>query len=143
LDDRGDRLPEAATILKPEDLHALHLSAEEALARAKTNTKAAIGRRVPQSEQDKDNVSVLWGDYYQASLLAFPELWAPLAKTYGDASLIVAAPSPNKMMFTRAHDDDAVKTLSAIAAASMQGESKPISAEVFRWTEKGWVPAAP
>jgi hypothetical protein len=135
--------PEAAKILKPGDLQPLHLSAEEALARAKANTKAAIGNRVPASEANKDDISVLWGGYYQASLLAFPELWAPLAKTYGDGSLIVAAPSPDKMMYMRARDDEAAKALSAVAAAAMEGEFKPISAQVFRWTEKGWVTASP
>lgn len=66
---------------------------------------------------------------------------SPLAKSYGDA-LLVAAPSPDKMMFVRAHNSDAAKALSAVAAASMKGEFKPISAEVFRWTEKGWVLAS-
>jgi hypothetical protein len=133
-------MPTAVQVLKPKDLETLHLSADEALARAKENTKAAIARRVPGKASASSNISVLPGDTYQASLLAFPEIWAPLAATY-DNRLIVSVPGTHMVLFTKNDASDSVSALAAIAEASMQSEERPLSASVYRWTPNGWVEA--
>jgi hypothetical protein len=133
--------PSTISVLKPSDLDMLNLSADAALARAKENTKAALARRVPLKTTDHDDISVLKGDIYEASLFAFPEIWAPLAKSYNDR-LIVAVPGSDVMLFTSGARDDSVSTLAELAKATMQGEYRPFSAEIFRWTDKGWVAAS-
>ncbi|MGP0061733.1 MAG: hypothetical protein ACLPID_20895 [Beijerinckiaceae bacterium] len=133
--------PSTVGILGPKDLDALHLSADEALARAKENTKAAIARRIPSLDSGSDDFEVLWGDVYQASLFAFPEIWAPLAKAYGDR-LIVAVPGSDVMLFTRDAGNDSVAALAKMAAATMKGEYRPFSSVVYRWTDKGWIEAS-
>jgi hypothetical protein len=131
--------PTTISILKPRDLDALHLSAEEALARAKENTKADIARRIPGKVADS-KIGVLPGDTYEASLLAFPEMWAPLAKSF-DERLIVSAPGAHMMLFSKENAPDAVAALAEIAEASMHGEQRPPSSAVYRWTKDGGIEA--
>jgi hypothetical protein len=133
--------PTTVSILKPRDLDALHLSAEEAFARAKENTKADIAERVPESVTDGDEIGVLPGDTYEASLLAFPEIWAPLAKSFGE-QLIVAVPGAHMMLFSKSNAPDAVDALTKMAEVSMQGEQRPLSSVVYRWTKDGWIEAS-
>jgi len=133
--------PETVIILAPKHLDSLHLSADEALARAKENTKAAMTSRIPVPKPGSRTISVLLGDAYQASVLAFPELWAPVAKACGN-HLIVAVPGSNTILFSEGEDGEAVKALEAVAKVTMEKEFRPLSAAVYRWTEKGWVAAS-
>ena len=133
--------PETVSILKPSDLTTLNLTADEAMARAKNNTKAELGGRLPRPDPSDKSLSVLHGDSYQSSLLAFPEIWAPLAKAYG-GRLIVAVPGTYAVMFVKADKEKSVAALSAVAAVAMNDEFRPLSNTVFRWTDKGWVAAS-
>jgi hypothetical protein len=130
--------PTTVSFLKPKDLETLHLTAEAALARAKENTKAIIGSRIPQDSSSSGEISIMGGDAYQASLLAFPELWAPLAKA-NDNRLIVAVPGSDVMLFTREDKGESIEALAKVSEATMEGEFRPFSATVFRWTDKGWI----
>jgi hypothetical protein len=130
--------PTTVSFLKPKDLETLHLTAEAALARAKENTKAMIADRIPEDPSASGEISVLGDDTYQASLLAFPDLWAPLAKA-NDNRLIVAVPGADVILFTREDKSESVEALAKVAEATMEGEFRPFSPTVFRWTDKGWI----
>jgi hypothetical protein len=133
--------PETVSVLKPSDLATLSLTADAAMARAKQNTKAELHGRLPRPDPSDESLSVLHGDSYESSLLAFPEIWAPLAKAYG-GQLIVAVPGTYTVMFVKADKEKSVAALSAVAAAAMHDEFRPLSNTVFRWSDKGWVAAS-
>ena len=130
--------PTTVSFLKPNDLETLHLSAEAALARAKENTKAVIRSRIPQDPSRAGEISVIGGDAYQASLLAFPDLWAPLAKA-NDNRLIVAVPGSDVMLFTREDKDESRRGFGKDSRSNDGGRIGPFSPTVFRWTDKGWI----
>ena len=74
------------------------------MAAGKRNVEATLGAKfaagVPQV-QPGDGVAGLRGDDYVASLLALPDLWAPLAERF-DGQLYVAAPASDYVLFADA-----------------------------------------
>jgi hypothetical protein len=133
--------PKAIELLNTSAIAPLNLSTDQVLARGRKNLHgAAVKALAGLDGTPADTVAVMMGDDYQASLLAFPELWAPIAARGG--VLYVTAPSVNMLMFCRSDRDDMVKLMLRAGAASAAGEERPLPLVVLRWTPGGWVDAS-
>jgi len=138
-----DEATSIATLDKT-DLASLKLDAVAAMAAGKHNVEATLGAKfqvgAPQVAPG-EGVAGMRGDDYTASLLALPDLWAPLAEKF-DGRLYVAAPASDYILFTDLFTDArAAGNGARIAhdAVVLAGAAKrPLSTDVFEWTPTGW-----
>lgn len=132
--------PTTVQMLNTASLSPLKLSIAQALAWGRRNMHAmAVKALAGLDETPPDGIAVMMGDDYQSSLLAFPELWAPIAAKGGE--LYVSAPSVDMVMFCRTNRRDTVKIMLKAAAASAAGAERPLPLVVLRWTPDGWATA--
>lgn len=94
-------LPTAIKMLDSRDIARLGVSTDEAIAIAKQNMRPALEEALAQARKARvPGVNLVTGDPYESSLLAFPEIWQPLARaSLGD--LLVAAPQMSSCSPTR------------------------------------------
>jgi hypothetical protein len=122
------------------DLDALKLDAAEAMAAGKRNIEATPGvkfRAALPQVQPGEGVAGLRGDDYTASLLALPDLWAPLAERF-DGRLYVAAPASDYVIFADARAKGNLARMAHDAAVLAHTAKRPLSTDVFEWTPTGW-----
>ena len=136
-------MPTAVMMLNTTAISPLKLSAGQVLARGRRNLHAAAVKALAglEDEARPDGVAAMMGDDYQASLLAFPELWAPLA-TKGEGDLYVAAPANDIVIFCKTKRRDAAKVMSKAAAVAAAQSERPLPLVVLRWTPDGWTAAS-
>ena len=129
-------------LLNTASLSPLKLSGAQVLARGRRNLHAGAVKALAglEDEPRPDGVAAMMGDDYQSSLLAFPELWAPLA-TKGEGDLYVAAPANDIVIFCKTKRRDAVKTMLKAGAAAAAQSDRPLPLVVLRWTPDGWAAA--
>jgi len=138
VNDEGDR----AAIQTEGDLPALAMTAQDAFAAASKNTRS-WSESVVRDLAKKRCAGVLGGDYYITSIVAFPEIWAPVAHRCHD-SLIVAVPDSGSVVYGDASSaEDGLSYVQRAANKLLASADKPVSATVLRWTPKGWVPVPP
>jgi uncharacterized protein YtpQ (UPF0354 family) len=131
-------LPASVAMLDENDLGALSLSAQDALALAMSNTKAALEKSVRET-LSKGCTGGLFGDAtYTASAVAFPDLWADAARRCHGA-LFVSIPGSDAVLFTDGIKPNTVATLAKYSAKIAAEDEKPFNNAVFRWTDTGWV----
>lgn len=136
--------PTMVTYPKPAAIKALGFSVDDGFKLAVANTKMALKGRVPKlAAKDKANLSVFVGDDF-VTTFAFPELWAPVAQTFG-GTLIVAIPSTDQMFIIGDDTPDALQLMHKAVDDEWAHAERPLSRSLFGWTEKGWVeiPASP
>lgn len=130
--------PTSVRYPKPAEIRALGLSEDAGLKLAMANTKAALEGRVPQpTPKDKNTLSVLSGDDF-VTTFAFPELWAPVASTFG-GTLIVAVTSTDQMYFIGDDDRSALELIRKVSGDEWARSMRPLSRSLYRWSEKGWI----
>jgi hypothetical protein len=136
-------LPTAIRMLKPDDLQTLSIDADQALAKAKDNTRLELKKSIADLRRagTTDHVIGLTGDSYMSSLLAFDDLWADVAKSM-DGHLVAMAPGPDVLLVSR-DDPDSLAAMKNAAQDVLSKSLHPLSAAVFRWSDKGWVVATP
>ncbi len=96
-------LPTAIRMLKPDDLQALSIDVDQALAKAQDNTRLDLKKSIAdlQRAATTDRVIGLTGNSYMSSLLAFDDVWTNVAKSM-DGHLVAMAPGPRcPARFTR------------------------------------------
>lgn len=127
--------PTMMKMLNTRDLASLGLTSEQALAVARRNMRTQMGREIKKAiTGDSHGAVLLAGDAYEAALLAFPDLWAPVAQAYGGA-LLVSAPAPDVVL---CGGKDAGPELVKMAKTVMNDDERPLSPALFRWTPTGW-----
>ena len=127
--------PTMMQMLNSQDLSSLGLTAEQALAVARKNMRAQMGREIKKAiTDDNHNAVLLAGDAYEAALLAFTDLWAPVAQAHG-GELLVSAPAPDVVL---CGGKDAGPELIKMAKTVMNNDERPLSPALFRWTPTGW-----
>ncbi len=136
-------LPTAIKMLDSRDLARLGVSDIEALAIGKQNMRSGLKQTLEQAQAARvPGVNLITGDPYESSLLAFPDLWAPLAKaSLGD--LLVAVPAADVVLFSDTDKPDAVPALRDAVQTVMGKAERPLASTIFRWTAAGWVVLAP
>ncbi|MYM25158.1 hypothetical protein GTP46_21245 [Duganella sp. FT135W] len=131
--------PSAARPLNAKDAARLSLSNDELLALATKNLQASLE---PLSTKAKPvasgQVGTLQGSYYEASRLALTAEWASLAAAQ-NGTLLVAAPSPDVILYVSESSPTAVDALRALAKTVAAKSQTPLSLAVFKWTAEGWV----
>jgi len=131
--------PTAVRMISPRHLQQLGLSADAALERAKLNTKAKLAGLVPRkAPADNAMAGVLRDQDYAPSLLAFPELWDALARTW-DGKLLLAVPGSKEIIFMKDDRPDTAEALGQMAKEAMRKVYRPLSPQVFRWTRQSWI----
>lgn len=131
-------LPNGRRPIGLKDLIPLQLEKSVALSTCMANSHgslpplASLWRSLPQ--QGIGTISN--GDDVTAYLSA-PEDWQPLAQKLG--ALVVAAPSTDILLYNRGSNPIDVDALATLARQMHDKASTPVSAQVFRWTEDGWV----
>lgn len=130
--------PTMVSYPKPAEIKALGLSVDDGLKLALANTKAALKKGVPNlTPKDKADLSVFVGDDF-VTTFAFPELWAPVAQTFG-GTLIVAVPSTDQMFIVGDDTPDALELMHKAVDDEWAHAERPLSKSLYGWTEKGWV----
>ena len=130
--------PTTIATLSRGDLDALKLSADQALELGKRNLEGTVRRLIAEAvERGVVGVNRFQGNEYTASLLAFPELWRPLAEKF-DGQLLVAAPASDIVLLADGRQPASqAEMLTAVAQATARAE-RPVSPVVFEWTPTGW-----
>jgi hypothetical protein len=136
-------LPGGIGILNTNDLVALNLSREAALAACKQNVAASLRPLRPlRRDFPWPGVNLVAEDPYAASWLIFPERWAGIAESV-DGDLLVAPPANDALVYGSGRANDSVAALAKAAAYIGERAQKPLSNAVFRWTPTGWEVASP
>lgn len=130
--------PTTIEMLGQSDLDALKLSPDQALALGKHNLET-IARKVIADAVARDaaGVRAFRGSDYTASLIAFPELWEPLAEKF-DGQLLVAVPGSDLVLFTDGRNEKGLAEMLAAVTEALVRAKRPISPAVFEWTPTGW-----
>jgi hypothetical protein len=135
-------LPNSTRVVMTSDLKELGLSFEQAIARCRDNTRAALPSLESQAKLlEGTPFTYLDGDGYTSSHFLFHEEWDKLAKGL-NGHLIAAVPSDNMILYGE-ETGASVDILSQLARKLSPAGERPISTQVFRWTAKGWEVAAP
>ena len=137
-------LPTALDLLDQSALAPLRLSSDEALAIGKQNMVERMRFQIGKVMTKPMDEVQMAGDTYKVELLfAFPELWAPVAKTMA-GNLLIVVPSTDVVIFADGRKPGAAEHLADDARFVMQRADRPFSADLFRWSPDGWVslPAA-
>jgi hypothetical protein len=131
----GDRQVQSAT---PEDLERLHLSPEQALARAVANLRDRYG--APEAEPWTGGLMQVHGDApaLDSSYFLDRAFWLEQQR-HSPAGLVVAVPERGGLVFARADDEAAVATLRFSAAALFAGgEGTRISSGLYLFRDGHW-----
>ena len=135
--------PTTIGYINTKNLAPLGLSPEEALVLGKKNMKKSMRKALSfRGKLRPDVIRNLMGSPYESSLLAFPELWARIAKKL-NGHLIVTVPAKDVVLFTDDNKPDAVSVLAATTRPVLDGAERPFSADVYRWSPMGWIPVPP
>jgi hypothetical protein len=130
--------PTTIEMLGPNDLDALKLSPDQALALGKHNLEGAARRVIADAvEGSAVGVRAFRGTDYTASLIVFPELWEPLAEKF-DGQLLVAAPASDAVLFADGRRPTSRAEMLLAVAQTAARAKRPISPAVFEWTPTGW-----
>lgn len=131
----GDRQVQSAT---PEDLARLHLSPEQALARAVANLRARYG--APVAEPWSGGLMQVHGNApaLDSSYFLDRAFWLEQQRL-SPAGLVVAVPERGGLVFAHADDESAVATLRFSAAALFAaGEATRISSGLYLFRDGHW-----
>jgi uncharacterized protein YtpQ (UPF0354 family) len=136
--------PTTTRLLNVDDLRALDLDREAAIALAKSNLATVLRPigNVAASTLPQDAFGTISGDDYESSRVLLHEQWADLAKRF-DGNLIVALPGSRLVLYGDARGPNAVDAMATLARKIAETQQRPISASVLRWTPDGWRPASP
>ncbi len=131
----GERQVQSAV---PEDLQRLHLSPEEALARAVANLRERYGR--PVAEPWEDGVMQVHGNAPDLDSSYFLDRAFWLEQQNGSpAGLVVAVPDRGGLVFAHADDEAAIATLRFSAAALFaSGDNARISSGLYLFRDGHW-----
>lgn len=121
------------------DLKAMRLDRQAALAACNSN---AVTELPPLASQwhslPKKGIGVIENGDDVTGYLLRPSDWRPLADQLG--GLIVACPSSDAVLYSRGSNAIDAEVLSLLAAQMFKKSANPVSTQVFRWTDAGWVP---
>jgi hypothetical protein len=131
-------LPTTIQTLQTSDIVKLGLTPDAAFNIGRENMRAEMERLLTGLRDDPaDAIRILSGDPYQSSLFAFPELWAPLARSLG-GDLLVSIVATDQIAFTP-DGPGAARALIRSAGAAAQTAQRPFPPNLFRWHDGDWV----
>lgn len=121
------------------DLKAMGLDRQAALAACTSNAVTGLAPLASQWRSlPKNGIGIIENDDDVTGYLLRPSDWRPLADRLG--GLIVACPSSGVVLYSRGNTAIDAEALSLLAAQTFKRSANPVSTQVFRWTDAGWVP---
>ena len=134
--------PGACATLGADSLAQLALSPAEALDVAVANTRPLMRWRIGSGAwPSTKKIQLMRGDVYQCAMLAFPDLWAPVARAA--AAFYVAAPAWDAVLADGSGEPFADVRMQYAAHRFAAQTERPLSTLMLRWTEAGWRVEAP
>jgi hypothetical protein len=134
--------PTQIEMLDENDLSVLKLTSKDAFAAALTNTRRALQSSL-QAELAKGPCrGILNGDVYTASTVAFPDLWASVARRCND-NLLMSVRASDVVLYTDGSKPNSLESITRYADQILARAERPFSDAVFRWTPNGWSPVKP
>jgi hypothetical protein len=135
--------PKTARIVSRRDYEKLGLTADTAFKVCEDN----IAKNVPLPANTGESLAVgdadlLSGDFYESSLPLNHAAWSPIAARFG-GKLLIAVPDATVVIYANGDDTGTVERMQRVAAHATQLAQKPLSVQVFRWTEAGWEVVSP
>lgn len=131
-------LPQGRRPIVTSDLAALQLDQPTALSACKSNSRSVLASLASQwNSLPEQGIGVIQNGDDVTGYLSAPEEWRPLAERLG--GLIIAVPSVDTVLYGRGSSVIDVDALAVLAAQMHAQASVPVSAQVFRWTDHGWV----
>lgn len=129
--------PASIRLSTTEDAKTLGLTEQAVFELGRKNLRATLKPLgdYPQPTADA-SFRYLADSPYESSRLALHAEWQAVARMLG-GELIVAVPAPDLLFYGRG-GSNAVGALRAIAGKAADDSDRPLSASVFKWTEKGW-----
>ena len=130
--------PASIRLFTTEDAKTLGLTEQAVFELGRKNLRATLKPlgEYPQPTADA-SFRYLGDSPYESSRLALHAEWRAIARMLG-GELIIAVPSPDLLFYGRGGSATAVGALRAIAGKAADDSDRPLSASVFKWTEKGW-----
>jgi uncharacterized protein YtpQ (UPF0354 family) len=129
--------PESTKFLVEDDLAAMKLTRADAIARARQNVAAHLGRLETRAVPDHALGALATGEYYETSRLLDHAGWKDVAASM-PSGLIVVAPANDVLLYGDASAEGRA-AMGTIAADMASKAEIPVSATVLRWTDAGWV----
>ncbi len=129
--------PTTIASLIQSDLDALKLSPDEAIVLGERNLEGAASRLIGEAVTRRGRAARFHGGDDTASLIAFPDLWEPLAETF-DGQLLVAVPASDVMLIADGRRPAIPAQMLTAVAQTMTRAQRRISSALFEWTPTGW-----
>lgn len=131
-------LPRGRRPIVTADLPALAVEQPAALAECRAVSSRTVAPLAPLWKPlPAHGIGIIQTGDDVTGYLADPEDWRTLAEQLG--GLIVAAPSVDALLYGRASNPIDIDALATLATKMHADASTPVSAQVFRWTDNGWV----
>lgn len=131
-------LPQGRRPIQVTDLPTLQLNSSATLALCKDNSAHALAPLASRWNALPDQgIGIIRDTDDITAYLAAHGDWRPLAEQLGD--LIVAVPSIDTLLYSQGSNAIQIDALATLATSLHTGASMPVSAQVFRWTESGWI----
>lgn len=124
------------------DLAKLGLDRNAAFALCEKNVHAALPELSTAVKFSNLGRGILTGDPYESSYVLFHDDWAPIAARI-QHPLLVVVPESGVVVFAEEDGPGAAQSMSQMSGDAMKTAQRPISAQVLRWTPRGWEVAAP
>lgn len=131
-------LPQGRRPIVAADLPALKLDRSAALAECMGTSRSAVAplaslwKTLPEK-----GIGVIQNGDDVTGYLAASEDWRTLAEQLG--GLVVAAPGVDTLIYGRGSNAIDIDALATLAKQMHADASVPVSGQVFRWTDRGWV----
>jgi len=131
-------LPNTIKMVQRDELAALHLTEEEAIALGTRQVLADLPPLPTAAELRKGPILISGEDYAGSYILATDE-WRKLARSV-DGFLWLAIPSDQRVMIGTATDADDLARARASVASDFEKAARGISPVLYRWTDDRWEP---
>jgi hypothetical protein len=128
--------PRTTETVMQQHLDKLGLTADALFARCEANVAQTESLAAVKDLQDGD-VDLLAGDYYQSSLVTAHDAWRPIVERFG-GKLLVVVPDPTAIIYARGDSPELIARLVEIGKKVIQGAERPLSTQIFAWTQDGW-----
>lgn len=131
-------LPQGRRPIVTSDLTTLQLDQPTALSACESNSRgsliplASLWNSLPEQ-----GIGIIRTGDDVTGYLSAPQDWRPLADRLG--GLIVSVPSVDTVLYARGSNVIDLDALATLTARMHAQASVPVSAQVYRWTEHGWI----
>lgn len=132
-------LPNGRRPISPSDLAALQVDQQTALTLCRANSHSSLVSLASlwNAALPQQGIGVVRNGDDVTGYFSAPEDWRPLAEQLD--GLIVAIPSIDTLLYARGANPTDLDALQTLTRQMHAQATTPVSSQVFRWTDHGWV----